>query len=130
MVVSIATRPSRFCKKVKTFHSSDSWQKSLNGLKTVEIKGIEADFIFIPKSKVATGKCTFSAFPIQKAKDSNLTWQWNRSRLSQGHYFIKSAVLDSQMLHTKFQGNHPSGSEKVEYLKFLAYMGKPAILVF
>ena len=38
-------------------------------------------------------------------------------------------VLDSQMLHTKFQGSQPSTSEKEDWLKFLPYMGMTAILV-
>ena len=33
------------------------------------------------------------------------------------------------MLHTKFQGNRPSGSGEEDFLKFLPYMGVAAILV-
>ena len=33
------------------------------------------------------------------------------------------------MLHTKFQGNRPSGSKEDDSLRFLPYMGMAAILV-
>ena len=33
------------------------------------------------------------------------------------------------MLHTKFQGNWPSGPEKEDFLRFSTYMGRAAILV-
>ena len=33
------------------------------------------------------------------------------------------------MLHTKFQGNRPSGSGEEDFLRFLPYMGMAAILV-
>ena len=36
--------------------------------------------------------------------------------------------LDAQMLHTKFQGNRPSGSVVGEYVRFLPYMGIAVIL--
>ena len=37
--------------------------------------------------------------------------------------------LTPQMLHTKFQGNLPSGSGEEDFLRFLSYMGVAAILV-
>ena len=33
------------------------------------------------------------------------------------------------MLHTKFRGNRPAGSEEEDFKRFLQYMGMAAILV-
>ena len=43
--------------------------------------------------------------------------------------YINFIELTPQMLHTKFQGNQPGGFEEEDFLRFLPYMGKVAILV-
>ena len=43
--------------------------------------------------------------------------------------YINFIELTPQMLHTKFQGNQPSGSGEEDFLRFLPYMGMVAILV-
>ena len=42
---------------------------------------------------------------------------------------INFEVLDSELLHIKFQGNAPSGSGEEDFLRVLPYMGMEAILV-
>ena len=77
---------------------------------------------------MATKKYNFSVFPIHKSKGPNLTLPTNRSRSNPGHLYVNFKELTPQMLHTKFQGNRPSGSEEEHFLRFLPDMGMVAIL--
>ena len=43
--------------------------------------------------------------------------------------YINFIELNPQMLHTKFQGNQSGGFGEEDFLRFLPYLGKDAILV-
>ena len=43
--------------------------------------------------------------------------------------YIILVVLESQMLHTKFQGNQLGGSGEADLFMFLTYLGMMAIFV-
>ena len=74
-------------------------------------------------------KCTFSIFQIQKPKGPNLTFHKIGQSLHSVIMCAYFVVLESQVLHTKFQGNQPSGSGEEDFLMFLSYMGMVTILV-
>ena len=60
-----------------------------------------------------------------------LNWTWHK--IGQGQpgvmFYINFVVLQSMMLHTKFQGNWPNGSGKEDFLRFWAFLSMTAILV-
>ena len=58
---------------------------------------------------------------------------WPCRKIGQGQprviIWIKLAVLEHPMLHTKFQGHRPFGSREEDFLRFLPCIGMAAILV-
>ena len=70
----------------------------------------------------------FTFFPYKSIRDQF----WPYHKIGQGQPRVISwtnlVVLKHWMLHTKFQGHRPFGSREENFLKFLSYMGKAAIL--
>ena len=58
---------------------------------------------------------------------------WSCHKLGHGqpmvNIWINLVVLEHPMLHTKFQGHQPFGSGEKNFLRFLSYIGRVAILV-
>ena len=58
---------------------------------------------------------------------------WTKHKIGRGQpgvmFYINFVVLQSMMLHTKFQGNWPNGSGKEHFLRFWAFLCMTAILV-
>ena len=70
------------------------------------------------------------AFPIQMPMEPKLTLPQNRSRVNQRSCFrYMFVVLQTLILHAKFQGNWPSGSGEEDLLRFWAFLSMAAILV-
>ena len=71
----------------------------------------------------------FPHFPFKSLTDQ--IWPWHK--IGQGQpriiIYINFVVLESQMLHTKFQGNWLSGSGEEDFLRFSTYICMAAILV-
>ena len=86
------------------------------------------DFIFIPKSTKALKNEKIQFFPFKCQGNQN----WPYFKIGQGQprvtIYTNYVVLQTLMLHTKFQGNWPGGSEE-DFLRFWEFLSMAAILV-
>ena len=115
---------------VNAFSAQQQQKKSPIDLDLDNFLGVEFECVFITKGTIATEKVSFSTFfSFKSLGDQNLPCH----KIDQGQprviIYIYLKELTLQVLHTKFQGNQPSGSGKEDFLRFLPYMGMAAILV-
>ena len=102
------------------------WPRSPKDLNLWNFLEVEFECIFISMNSIATEKVTFSFKSLRDQICPCHIIGQGQSRVMIYIYFIE---LNPQMLHTKFQGNQPGGFGLEDYLRFLPYMGKVAILV-
>ena len=92
--------------------------------------GVEFECVFISKGTTATEKVSFlTFFSFKSLGDQNLPCHKIDHGQPRVIIYIYLKELTLQVLHTKFQGNQPSGFGKEDFLRFLPYMGMVAILV-
>ena len=76
-------------------------------------------FTYFRVQKQQENKWIFFSFSIRMPKQPN----WPCHKIGQGQprfmFYINLSVLQSPMIHTKFQGNHSSGSGGEDFLKVL-----------
>ena len=110
--------PCTFRENFERHLTSDLWPRSPNEF------DLQREGMIISKRTTATEKYTFfQPFPFKSLRDQI----WPCHKISHGQprviIYIYFKELTPQMLHTKFQGNQPSGSGEEDFFKVFTIYG-------